>query len=74
MANAPSENPIVSPTLGVAHHGAFHAVYLVQSLDALVLAMAQSASSAWPGSPCSPSRRTPGSIRSSATALQRHRA
>ena len=44
MANAPSENPIVSPTLGkVAHHGAFHAVYLVQSLDALVLAMAQSA-------------------------------
>ncbi len=43
MANAPSENPIVSATLGVAHHGAFHAAYLVQSLDALVLAMAQSA-------------------------------
>ena len=43
MANAPSENPIVSATLGVAHHGAFHATYLVQSLDALVLAMAQSA-------------------------------
>ena len=43
MANAPSENPIVSPTLGVAHHGAFHATYLVQSLDALVLALAQSA-------------------------------
>ena len=43
MVNAPSENPIVSATLGVAHHGAFHATYLVQSLDALVLAMAQSA-------------------------------
>ena len=43
MANAPSENPIVSARLGVAHHGAFHAVYLVQSLDALVLALAQSA-------------------------------
>ncbi len=43
MSNAPSENPIVSATLGVAHHGAFHATYLVQSLDALVLAMAQSA-------------------------------
>jgi histidine ammonia-lyase len=43
MANAPSENPIVSATLGVAHHGAFHATYLVQALDALVLAVAQSA-------------------------------
>ena len=43
MANSPSENPIVSPRLGVAHHGAFHAAYLVQSLDALVLAVAQSA-------------------------------
>ena len=43
MANAPSENPIVSAELGVAHHGAFHAAYLVQSLDALVLALAQSA-------------------------------
>ena len=43
MANSPSENPIVSPRLGVAHHGAFHAAYLVQSLDALVLAAAQSA-------------------------------
>jgi histidine ammonia-lyase len=43
MANAPSENPIVSARLGVAHHGAFHAAYLVQSLDALVLALAQSA-------------------------------
>ena len=46
MVNAPSENPIVSATLGVAHHGAFHATYLVQSLDALVLAMAQSAKTA----------------------------
>ncbi|MEO7351795.1 MAG: aromatic amino acid lyase [Marmoricola sp.] len=43
MANSPSENPIVSPRLGVAHHGAFHAAYLVQSLDSLVLAVAQAA-------------------------------
>ncbi|WP_445258436.1 aromatic amino acid lyase [Nocardioides aurantiacus] len=43
MANAPSENPIVSATHGVAHHGGFHAAYLVQSLDALVLALAQAA-------------------------------
>ncbi len=43
MANSPSENPIVSPRFGVAHHGAFHAAYLVQSLDSLVLAVAQSA-------------------------------
>ncbi len=43
MANSPSENPIVSARLGVAHHGAFHAAYLVQSLDSLVLAAAQSA-------------------------------
>ncbi len=43
MANSPSENPIVSARLGVAHHGAFHAAYLVQSLDALVLALAQAA-------------------------------
>ena len=43
MSNSPSENPIVSPRLGVAHHGGFHAAYLVQSLDSLVLAVAQSA-------------------------------
>lgn len=43
MANTPAENPIVSARLGVAHHGAFHAAYLVQALDALVLALAQSA-------------------------------
>ncbi len=43
MSNSPSENPIVSPRLGVAHHGAFHAAYLVQSLDAVALAVAQSA-------------------------------
>ena len=43
MANAPSENPAVSARHGIAHHGAFHAAYLVQSLDALVLALAQSA-------------------------------
>jgi histidine ammonia-lyase len=43
MSNSPSENPIVSPRLGIAHHGAFHAAYLVQALDSLVLAVAQSA-------------------------------
>lgn len=43
MANSPSENPIVSARLGVAHHGGFHAAYLVQALDSLVLAVAQSA-------------------------------
>jgi histidine ammonia-lyase len=43
MANTVSENPIVSARLGVAHHGAFHASYLVQALDALVLSLAQSA-------------------------------
>ena len=43
MSNTASENPIVSARLGIAHHGAFHAAYLVQSLDALVLALAQSA-------------------------------
>jgi histidine ammonia-lyase len=43
MANAASENPAVSAANGVAHHGGFHAVYLAQALDALVLATAQSA-------------------------------
>jgi histidine ammonia-lyase len=43
MVNAGSENPVVSATHGVAHHGAFHAAYLVQALDGLVLALAQSA-------------------------------
>ncbi len=43
MANTASENPLVSARHGVAHHGAFHAAYLVQSLDALTLALAQSA-------------------------------
>ncbi|MEP6817291.1 MAG: aromatic amino acid lyase [Marmoricola sp.] len=43
MVNAGSENPMVSATHGVAHHGAFHAAYLVQALDGLVLALAQSA-------------------------------
>jgi histidine ammonia-lyase len=43
MVNAGSENPIVSAEYGVAHHGAFHAAYLVQALDGLVLALAQSA-------------------------------
>ncbi|GAA1884721.1 aromatic amino acid lyase [Lapillicoccus jejuensis] len=43
MANTASENPLLSARYGVAHHGAFHAAYLVQSLDALTLAVAQSA-------------------------------
>ncbi|MCW2758576.1 MAG: aromatic amino acid lyase [Nocardioidaceae bacterium] len=43
MVNSPSENPMVSAAHGVAHHGAFHAAYLVQALDGLVLAAAQSA-------------------------------
>lgn len=43
MVNTGAENPIVSATHGVAHHGGFHAAYLVQALDALVLAVAQSA-------------------------------
>jgi histidine ammonia-lyase len=43
MANVGSENPILSPTYGVAHHGAFHAAYLAQSLDHAKLAACQSA-------------------------------
>ncbi|MGF7238868.1 MAG: aromatic amino acid lyase [Frankia sp.] len=43
MVNTGSENPIVSATHGVAHHGGFHASYLAQSLDAVVLAASQSA-------------------------------
>lgn len=43
MANAPSENPVLSPSIGMAHHGGFHAAYLAQALDAVALAAAQSA-------------------------------
>jgi histidine ammonia-lyase len=41
MAAAASENPALSPEYGVAHHGAFHAAYLGQTLDGLLLALAQ---------------------------------
>ena len=43
MANAPSENPVALPDVGLAHHGGFHATYLVQALDAGLAALAQSA-------------------------------
>lgn len=43
MAGAASENPALSPELGVAHHGGFHAAYLGQALDALRSATAQAA-------------------------------
>jgi histidine ammonia-lyase len=43
MANAPSENPLLLPGEPVAHHGAFHAVYLAQALDAARSALAQAA-------------------------------
>jgi histidine ammonia-lyase len=43
MANAPSENPVALPDAGLAHHGGFHAAYLVQALDAASSALAQSA-------------------------------
>lgn len=42
MANAPSENPVALPGVGLAHHGGFHAAYLVQALDASLAALAQS--------------------------------
>jgi histidine ammonia-lyase len=43
MVNAPSENPVLLPELGVAHHGGFHAAYLSQALDAAAIALAQTA-------------------------------
>jgi histidine ammonia-lyase len=43
MANAPSENPLLMPDAGVAHHGAWHAAYLSQAMDTAVSAAAQSA-------------------------------
>lgn len=39
--NAPSENPVLLPGVGVAHHGGFHAAYLSQTLDAARTAIAQ---------------------------------
>ena len=43
LANAPSENPVLIQGADVAHHGGFHAAYLAQALDAVRLAIAQSA-------------------------------
>lgn len=43
MVNAPSENPLLLPDAGLAHHGGFHAAYLAQALDGALLALAQSA-------------------------------
>jgi histidine ammonia-lyase len=43
MANAPSENPLLLPQVGVAHHAAFHAAYLAQALDAARAALARAA-------------------------------
>lgn len=43
MANAPAENPVIVPGLGIAHHGGFHGAYLAQALDAVASALAQSA-------------------------------
>lgn len=40
LVGTASENPVFGPW-GVAHHGGFHAAYVAQSLDALVLAAAQ---------------------------------
>jgi len=42
-ASAPSENPVLLPDVGVAHHAGFHAAHLAQSLDGTVSAAAQSA-------------------------------
>jgi histidine ammonia-lyase len=43
MANTGSENPQLSPDLGVAHHGGFYAAHLAQTLDLVTLATAQTA-------------------------------
>jgi histidine ammonia-lyase len=43
MANTGSENPTLSPDLGVAHHGGFYAAHLAQTLDLVILATAQTA-------------------------------
>jgi histidine ammonia-lyase len=43
LANAASENPVLSPEHGIAHHGGFHVAYLAQALDLATLATAQAA-------------------------------
>lgn len=43
MINAPSENPVFDEQSGVTHHGAFHAAYLTQALDGLLLSLVQAA-------------------------------
>lgn len=43
MVNAATENPVLIPDVGVAHHGGFYAALLAQNLDAAVLAATQSA-------------------------------
>jgi histidine ammonia-lyase len=43
MANAPAENPVLLPQLGLAHHGGFHAAHLAQSLDSTALSIAEAA-------------------------------
>ncbi len=43
MVNAPSENPVLLPDVGLAHHGGFHATHLAQALDVTALALAESA-------------------------------
>ena len=43
MANAPAENPVLLPDLGLAHHGGFHAAHLAQALDSTALAIAEAA-------------------------------
>jgi histidine ammonia-lyase len=43
MSAATSENPVYLPGSGIAHHGGFHAAHLVQALDAVRSAAAQSA-------------------------------
>jgi histidine ammonia-lyase len=43
MAGAPSENPVLLPPDGVAHHGGFQALYLAQALSTVASGVAQSA-------------------------------
>jgi histidine ammonia-lyase len=43
MSGAPSENPVLMPSTGVAHHGGFQAAYLAQALSAVASGIAQSA-------------------------------
>lgn len=43
LANAPTENPLLLPDQGIAHHGGFHMAYLAQALDTTRSAVAQSA-------------------------------